>query len=59
MSFGPWRAWMNVQNFAEISAKPLVGIDVHRLVAEENDLVLRQRLVQLIDLPVAERVRPA
>ena len=43
MSFRPGRAGVNVQ-FTEISAEPLVGFHIHRLIAEEQDLVLRQRL---------------
>jgi hypothetical protein len=32
-----------------------VGLNVHRLIAKEQNLVLRERLVQLLDLAVAER----
>src|SRR5215470_1461651 len=56
MAFRPGCAGMDVQ-FAEISAQPLVGVDVQRLVAKEQNLVLRQRLMQLLDLAVAERLR--
>ena len=55
MSFRPGRAGVNVQ-FTEISAEPLVGFHIHRLIAKEQDLVLRQRLMQLFDLTVAERL---
>ena len=50
---GPGVLGMDVQ-FAEISAEPLVGVHVHRLIAEEQNLVLRQRQMQLLDLTVAE-----
>jgi hypothetical protein len=54
MSFRSGRAGVNVQ-FTEISAEPLVGVHIHRLIAEEQDLVLRQRQMQFFDLTVAER----
>ena len=41
---------------AEIAAEPLVGLSVHRLIAKEQNLVLRERLVQFLDLAVAERI---
>jgi hypothetical protein len=47
---------VNVQ-FAEISADPLVGFHIQRLIAKEQNLVLRQRLMQLVDLTVAKRFR--
>jgi hypothetical protein len=47
---------MNVQ-FTEISAEPLMGFHIQRLVAKEQNLMLRQRLMQLLDLAVAERFR--
>ena len=53
--FGPGVLRVNVQ-FAEISAEPLVGFHVHRLIAKEQNLMLRQRLMQLFDLTVAERL---
>src|SRR5262249_20269705 len=53
MSFGPGRAGMNMQ-FTEISAEPLVGFHIQRLIAKEQNLVLRQRLMQPLDLTVAE-----
>src|SRR5262245_60273164 len=53
MSFGPGCAGVNVQ-FTEISAEPLVGFHIQRLIAKERNLVLRQRLMQLLDLTVAE-----
>ena len=56
MSFRPGRARMNMQ-LAEIPSEPLVGFHIHRLIAEEQHLVLRQRLMQFLDLAVAERVR--
>src|SRR5262245_42708854 len=56
MSFGPGRAGVNMQ-FTEISAEPLVGFHVQRLIAKEQNLVLRQRLMQLLDLTVAEWLR--
>src|SRR5260370_18035382 len=34
----------------------LVAFHVERLIAKEQDLMLRQRLVQLLDLAVAERL---
>jgi hypothetical protein len=33
-----------------------VAFHVERLIAKEQDLMLRQRLVQLLDLVVAERL---
>ena len=56
MSFGPGRAGVNMQ-FTEISAEPLVGFHIQRLIAKEQNLVLRQRLMQLLDLTVAEWLR--
>ena len=56
MAFRPGRAGMDVQ-LAEIAAEPLVGVHVHRLIAEEQHLVLGQRQMQLLDLTVAERIR--
>src|SRR5215470_17839371 len=53
MPFGPGRAGMNMQ-FTEISAEPLVGFHIQRLIAKEQNLALRQRLMQLLDLTVAE-----
>jgi hypothetical protein len=44
---------MNMQ-FTEISAEPLVGFHIQRLIAKEQNLVLRQRLMQLLDLTIAE-----
>src|SRR5215475_2389581 len=55
MPLRPREGGVNVQ-FSEISADPLVGLLIHRLIAEEQDLVLRQRLMQLLDLTVAERL---
>jgi hypothetical protein len=45
MSFRPRRAGVNVQ-FTEISAEPLVGFHIQRLIAKEQNLMLRQRLMQ-------------
>src|SRR5260370_40010114 len=53
MSFRPGRAGMNMQ-FTEISAEPLMGFHVERLIAEKQHLVLRESLMQLLDLAVAE-----
>ena len=53
MTFRPGCAGVNVQ-FTEISAEPLVGFHIHRLIAKEQNLVLRQCLMQLFDLTVAE-----
>ena len=55
MPFRPGRARMNVQ-FTKIAAEPLVRFHVQRLIAEEQNLVLRQGLMQLLDLAVAERL---
>ena len=55
MSFGPGRARVNMQ-FTEIAPETLVRVHIHRLVAKEQHLVLRQRLMQLLDLTVAERL---
>src|SRR5262245_62888477 len=43
--------------FTEVAAEPLVGFHIQRLIAEEQNLVLGQRLMQLLDLTVAERLR--
>ena len=51
--FRPRRARMNVQ-FTKIAAEPLVRFHLQRLIAEEQNLVLRQGLMQLLDLAVAE-----
>jgi hypothetical protein len=40
--------------FTEISAEPLMGFHVERLIAEKQHLVLRESLMQLLDLAVAE-----
>src|SRR5947209_3776794 len=48
-------AGVNVQ-IAEIAAKPLVSFDVERLIAKEQDEVLRNRLMQVLDLAVAQRL---
>src|ERR1700757_4230072 len=56
MTFGAGRARVNMQ-FTEISSESLVGFCIQRLIAEEQDLVIRQRLMQLLDLTVAERLR--
>ena len=48
------RVRVNVQ-LAEIAAERLVAFHVKRLIAKEQDLMLRQRLVQVLDLAVAER----
>src|SRR5512132_1354876 len=53
MPFGAGRVGMNMQ-FTEISAEPLVGFDIQRLIAKEQNLVLRQRLMQVLDLTIAE-----
>jgi hypothetical protein len=46
MPLRPREGGVNVQ-FSEISAHPLVSFLIHPLVAEEQDLVLRQGLMQL------------
>jgi hypothetical protein len=51
---GPGVVRVNVQ-VAKIAAERLVAFHVERLIAKEQDLMLRQRLVQLLDLAVAER----
>src|SRR6266566_6842322 len=53
--YGPGRVRVNVQ-VAKIAAERLVAFHVERLIAKEQDLMLRQRLVQLLDLAVAERL---
>jgi len=40
--------------FAEMAAEPFVGLNVHRLIAKEQNLVLRKGLMQLFDLAVAK-----
>ena len=49
MPFGAGRVGVNMQ-FTEISAEPLVGFHIQRLIAKEQNLMLRQRLMQLLDL---------
>src|SRR6516225_8895528 len=49
------RVRVNVQ-LAETAPERLVAFHVKRLIAKEQDLMLRQRLVQLFDLAVAERL---
>ena len=56
MSFGPGRAGVNMQ-VTEIPAKPLVSFYIQWLIAKEQNLVLRKRLMQLLDLTVAEWIR--
>jgi hypothetical protein len=46
---------VNVQ-FAKIAAERLVAFHVKRLIAKEQDLMLRKRLVQLLDLAIAKRI---
>src|SRR6516164_214300 len=41
---------------AKISAERLVAFHVKRLIAKEQDLMLRKRLMQLLDLAIAERI---
>jgi hypothetical protein len=55
MSLRTGRVRVNVQ-VAKIAAERLVGFHVERLIAKEEDLMLRPRLVQLLDLAVAERL---
>src|SRR6516162_4288249 len=55
MPLRPGRVRVNVQ-FAKISAERLVAFHVKRLIAKEQDLMLRKRLVQLLDLAIAERI---
>src|SRR5215813_14213629 len=49
------RVRVNVQ-LAETAPERLVAFHVKRLIAKEQDLMLRQRLVQLFDLAVTERL---
>src|SRR5262245_27646309 len=55
MSLRTRRVWVNVQ-LAETAPERLVAVHVKRLIAKEQDLMLRQRLVQLFDLAVTERL---
>jgi hypothetical protein len=55
MSLRTGRVRVNVQ-VAKMAAERLVAFHVERLIAKEQDLMLRQRLVQLLDLVVAERL---
>src|SRR5215471_7907099 len=55
MSLRTWRVWVNVQ-LAETAPERLVAFHVKRLIAKEQDLMLRQRLVQLFDLAIAGRL---
>src|SRR5256884_6328277 len=54
MSLRTGRVRVNVQ-LAEIAAERLVAFHVKRLIAKEQDLMLRQRQVQFLDLADAER----
>src|SRR5262249_9780884 len=61
MSFRTGRVRVNVQ-LAEIAAERLVAFHVKRLIAKEQDLMLRQRQVQFLDLAVLSglaSVKPA
>src|SRR5215469_6501233 len=40
---------------AKISAERLVAFHVKRLIAKEQELMLRKRLVQLLDLAIGDR----
>jgi len=53
MPFRPRRVRVDVQ-FTEISAEPLVGFHVERLIAEKQHLVLRESLMQFFNLAVAK-----
>src|SRR5262249_5275663 len=53
MAFRPRRVRVDVQ-FTEISAEPLVRFHVERLIAEKQHLVLRESLMQLLNLAVAK-----
>src|SRR5262249_59412263 len=55
MSLRTRRVWVNVQ-LAETAPERLVAFHFKRLIAKEQDLMLRQRLMQLFDLAVAERL---
>src|SRR5260370_28770240 len=55
MSLRTGRVRVNVQ-VAKIAAERLVTFLVERLIAKKQNLMLRQRLVQLLDLAVAERL---
>ena len=56
MSFGAGCIGVNMQ-FTEISAERLMGFHIQRLIPKEQNLVLSQRLMQLVDLTVTERRR--
>src|SRR5262245_40024463 len=56
VSLGAGRVGVNMQ-FTEVAAEPLVGFHIQRLIAEEQNQVLGQRLMQLLYLMVAERLR--
>src|SRR5271166_5897574 len=55
MSLRTRRVRVNVQ-VSKIAAERLVRFHVERLIAKEQNLMLRQRLVQLLELAVAERL---
>jgi hypothetical protein len=55
MSLRTGRVRANVQ-LAKIAAERLVAFHVKLLIAKEQDLMLRQRLVQFLHLAVAERL---
>src|SRR6185437_7474514 len=48
---------MGVQ-LAEMPAERLLAVEIERLVAEEDHLVLEQRGVDLLELPVAQLPQP-
>jgi hypothetical protein len=52
----PGDAGVNVQ-IPEIPAKPLMSFDIERLIAKEQYEVIRKRLMQVLDLAVAQRLR--
>src|ERR1700730_4858790 len=56
MSLRSRRPGVDMQ-FAEIPTEPLVGVHTQRLITKEQYLMLRQRLMQLLDLTVAEWLR--
>src|SRR5215475_1015186 len=55
MPFRPRRVRVDVQ-FTEISAESLVGFHVEGLIAEKQHLMLRESLMQLLNLAVAKLV---
>ncbi len=53
MTLGTRRVRMDVQ-ISEVPSEPLLLVEIDLLVAKEQDLMLRQRIMQVFDLPIAQ-----